>query len=251
MTVFEADSLYHRAIWALDAKHEQCAAQAWLRMQRNGVARMEAVDGVNPSMLSDEINSFVDNCQRVVGAHESDRHRPDWEKQRDYLLGVVVRCLRATKVKVPTIPPPGLLERFFNRFRRSVSSTELSPVEAAYLVELCWVLHYYQPEREAYTSNLGIGYFTWQGLRAEMKEGITLAMISEDSHPAVIALGNSIRNVIAALEHGDHARLPHYEKSLLALSEEQHRQRLWEGVCTELTWILRENGKNMAARMLA
>ncbi len=251
MTVFEADQLYHRAIWALDAKHEQRATQYWLMLQRRGVARMEAVEGIDPTMLAAEIDSFVDNCQRAVGGHESDRQRPDWEKQRDYLLGITTRCLRAAKVRLPSSAPVGWKERFFNLFRKSALASPLSPQEAAFLTEVCAVLHYYSPTGEDFHADLGIGYFLWQGLRAELKQGITLANISDDTHPVVIALGNDLKNIIAALEHGDHTRLPRYEKSAMALSDEQHRQLLWEGVVTELNWILRDNGRGMSAKLLA
>jgi hypothetical protein len=251
MTVFEADTIYHRAIWALDAKHERRNEQYWLMLQRRGVARMEAVDGIDPSMLAGEIDSFVDNCARMVGAHESDRQRPDWQKARDYLLCVVARCLKAAKVRLPTSPPVGWKERFFNFFRKSALASPLSPQEAAFMVEVCSVLHYYSPSNEDFHADLGIGYILWQAMRAELKQGITLANLSDDSHHELRQLGDAIRNVIAALEHGDHTRLPRYEKSALDLSEEQHRQRLWEGVVTELTWILRDNGKGMSARMLA
>lgn len=251
MNIYESDPVYHRAIWALDSKRDHRNTQLWLMVQRRGVSRMSAVDGIDTAIVRSEYDSFVDNCERILGQHETDRHRPDWQKQRDYLLGVVTRCLKAAKVKPPKSIPVGWKERFFNLFRRNVLAHRIDPVEAAYLVELCSVLHYYSPSGEEFTSDLGVGYFAWQGLRAELKQGITLALLSEDTHQTVRGIGDAMKNVIAALEHGDHTRLPRYEKSSLHLSEEQHRKQLWEGVVTELGWILRDNGKVMTAGLFS
>ncbi len=249
----QAEYVYHRVIWALDSLpgNEPRVRQYWLMMQWHHCARLSALDGGDPEFFSKEVGSLIKNAEQAIKESELDKGRSDSEKQRHFLLEVVKRCLRAMQLKVPQSPPIGIAQRFFKLFRTTQATTTLTPQEAAYVAELTTALRYYSPSAEDFHADLGIAYYLWQGLRSELKAGITHAAIANDAGGEVRQVADAIKRVIEAIEHGDETKLVHYEKSALHLSEEQHRARLREAVVTDLGWILRDNGKGVSARLLA
>jgi hypothetical protein len=246
MNIQHASKQYYRAIWALDsAGFTQRVNQHWLMKRWDHCARISAMHGNDPDLFGGEIQGLIDESERCIKVCEKDHDRPEWEKQRDYLIGVVKRCIVAANTQQPPEAPRSFLQRMFAYFKKDTQLTGgMSNQELSFMTDLAGKLHYYMPFKEDFNADLGVGYFLWQGLRAELKQGITLANIAETAHPDVVVTANRMRDVIRALEHGETDGLEHYEKSKLNLSEEQHRKRLWEGVVTELEWIVKNNGKS-------
>jgi hypothetical protein len=249
-TITDATDVFHRAIWALDsAGWERRADQGWLKLRWGHCARLANLQGGDPAFYSGEVARLIEVSEQCIKACEKDHHRSRWEMQRDFLLGVVRRCLFAANTKVPPRVPRNFLQKLWDKFRAG-RPDGMTPEEVSFLADLCAKLHFFSPAAEDFHTDLGVAYYLWQGLRAELKEGITLANLSgPGDNPTVTDIADRIRGVIRALEHGDTDALPRYDRSELHLSEEQHRQKLWEAVVVELSWILRDfEGK---ARLLA
>lgn len=206
---------YHLAIWALDAIGKPAHVDnLQLQLNWHWLAHFMGIDGIPEERKQKAMTEFVDKCDRIIAQHEADRHRSWSDKQRDYLLDVVARAVWATK-------------------RAD-----------------CSRLLYWSPDREDFHApELGTSYYLWQGVRAELKAGITLACIDPAVDPhALLVLSDRIKAVIWAMEHGRHEALPKYERSELHLSEEQYKKKLWEGVVQELRWILRDEKRAEAAQ---
>lgn len=241
---------YHRAIWALDAAGDR-VEQYWLMMRWNHVSRMLALEGGDADAIAAEVRALIQVSEAAITQHEKDSGRSRLQKQRDYLLGVVARCLRSLRLRLPKSEPPGWRERFMRLFKRSALATTLTPQEAAYLSELVATLHYYSPAAESFHADLGVGYYAWQAVRAELKMGITMANLRGDETRKVMEVADTMRNILEAMEHGRHDLLKHYEKSALGLSEEQYQLKLGEGVVDEMTHLLRNAGRVDNSRLLA
>lgn len=246
----QATELYHRAVWALDAANAR-VEQYWLMKRWEHVTRMLALEDGDADAIASEVRMLVNVSEAAISKHESDQGRSLPQKQRDYLLGVVARCTRAARLKFPTSAPDGWKDRFFRLFRRSSLASALTPQQASYLADIVLTLHYYSPDAESFHADLGVGYYLWQGLRAELKMGLTLAHLSGEEPRKVTEVAEVMRNILEAMEHGKHELLVHYEKSALQLSDEQYQQRLWEGVVSEMTHLLRNSGRADMQRYLA
>ncbi len=240
-TIKDATETYYRAMWALDSAGFNRRADAiWLKMRWGHCMRLANLQGCDPGFYSSEVLRLIEVADQCIRVCEKDHQRTRWEMQRDFLLGVVKRCLFAANTKVPPRVPQSFMAQIFARFRAS-RPDGLTPQEVSFMADLAAKLHWYHPEAEDFHADLGVGYFLWAGLRSELKEGITLADLSGDEdHRDVRDIADRMRNVIRALEHGETDGLEHYDKSRLHLSEEQHRAKLWEGVCVELQYILRD-----------
>ncbi len=250
-TIQDATEQYHRAIWALDsAGWSRRADQYWLMQRWQHCAKLANWQGSDPEFYSSEVDRLIEVADECIRACEHDHDRPQWQKQRDYLLGVVKRCLFAANTRVPPHVPRSFLQRLWEVFKNA-RPDGLSAAEASFLADLAAKLHYYSPSQEDFHADLGVGYYLWQGLRAELKQAITLANLSGDDHADVRDIADRIRTVIRALEHGDTEQLGHYDRSALHLSDEQHRAKLWEGVVTELAWILRDYERRASLRVVA
>lgn len=252
-----ASKLYHRAIWALDSRgYDGRNEQYWLMQRWQHCSRLSAIDGGDPEFFSGEVEALIQQSERAIKAAELDHNCKDWERQRNYLGSIINRCLLAANVQHPPKLTHSKLKKVRDVFYSVFSATTptarlLSAQEKMFIADLCAKLHYYNPGAEDFHADLGFGYYIWQGIRAELKMGITLANISPETHADVIELADGMRIVIGALEFGDHTRLHYYDRSQLNLSEEQHRKQLWEGVVNELKWLMREHVGGMKARLLA
>ncbi len=208
---------YHRAIWALDTDDSRDSLVANLTLQLNWhwLAHYLEVEGIPGEHKAKAMTEFIERCDRLIGKYEKNPHRSKVEKQTDFLLSVVARTVWATR-------------------KNDVSR-----------------LHFYRPDREDFHApELGTGYWLWQGTRAELKAGITLAGIDPENAPhKLLVIADRMRAVVHAMEHGTHESLPKYEKNALRLhlSEEQYKKKLWEGVVQELRWILRDEKRAEAS----
>lgn len=245
-----ATEKYYRAIWALDSIGlDGKINQHSLRLRWQHLALLSSVPDIDQGLLSSEVRNLVSVSEAAISKFEKCDSRS--KAQRDYLLGVVYRCLKANRLKQPKVAPPGTMEKFFRLFRKSALATELTREEIAYLNELCSILHYYSPSTENFHADLGIGYYLWQGIRTELKEGITLAYLDGNESKKVSDVAESIRSIIAALEHNEPERLRHYQKSQLHLSDMEYGKLLSEAIIKEMQTILTEAGRQDFSKFLA
>lgn len=207
---------YHRAVWALDSDETQDSHIQCLHLQLNWhwLAHFLSVEGADEGNKARALTEFIERCDRAIGKFEKNPHRTKSEMQRDFLLDVVGRVVWATRK---------------NAVHR---------------------LRFYRPDREDFhVPDLGTGYWLWQGTRAELKAGVTLAGIDPERTPHnVLVIADRARAVIHAMETGNHESLPKYEHNPMGLnlSQEQYKKLLWEGVVHELRWILRDEKRQEA-----
>lgn len=240
-TIKDATDTYYRAMWALDSAGFNRRADAmWLKMRWNHCARIANLQSGDPGFYSAEVLRLIENAEQCIRACEKDHQRQRWEMQRDFLLGVVKRCLFAANTKVPPNVPRGFLARMFNAFKTQ-RPDGMSPQEVSFMATLAGKLHWYAPQSEDFHADLGVGYFLWAALRSELKEGLTLCDLHGDAdHRDVKDIATRMRNIIRALEHGETDGLDHFDKSKLHLSDEQHREQLWAAVVIELQFVLHD-----------
>lgn len=250
MSLRQAEEVYHRAIWALDAAGDR-VQQYWLMMRWNHVARVMAVPDIDPTFVAGEVRALQDASKASIHRYGRDSDRSLDNQQRDYLIGIASRCLKALRLRMPKTEPIGWKEKFFRLFKRSALASEITPQEAAYLTQLCETLHYYSPVNESFHADLGIGYYLWQGIRAEMKMGITLARLDGNENSKVTEVAIGLRNILEAMEHSKPELLRHYKKSILVQSDEQYQAALGIAVVEEFSHLLRESGKGDVGRFLA
>lgn len=199
---------YHRAVYAIDTLGVPAAAHRWaLRTSWGQLCMCCAQEGTNPAQeveLDRMLGEMERSCDVILREHEKDRHRADWEKQRDFLVGTMRRVRRAT----------------------TLDDTDH--------------LHFFTG-REIFDANMNhprfqCGYRLWQGIRTELKEALSLTLHKQPVHPAVAELHAAIRRIVTALESASVAGLNHYDpdKSALHLSAEQQGRILWEAVREEI-----------------
>lgn len=199
---------YHRAVWALDhlglpAKPaRQILTQNYLALMLHYGQSGEGPDA--EKALDDATGQVAAMCEQAL-RKEQDSNRLEWQKQRDFLV---------------------------NAMRR---------VHYAMRANDIGMLHFFSPNNEIFSADVHpvhkVGYKLWQGVRTELKEAISHAMLRpRELHPAVLYVVEAMRRIIRALEFADVTGFAYYspDASPLHLSAEQQGRQLWEGVTEEI-----------------
>jgi hypothetical protein len=202
---------YHHAVYAIDllgtdAKQKRDALRSsWAYLQLQCATNTDGPQKASHEMFLDKlIAASTEAIDAFLAKHEKDKYRPDWQKQRDFLVGTMKRVRRAT----------------------TLDDTDH--------------LHFYGGaeifDAKMDHARFQVGYTLWQGIRTEMKTALSLTLYSQPVHPAVAELHAAIRRIITALESADVSKLNCYDpsKSALHLSEEQQGRMLWEAVREEI-----------------
>jgi hypothetical protein len=210
---------YHRAMWALDvlgpgAKDDRDAMREMWQNATSVAANASGPDGA--AIAADIIKVLNEQCEKILRQCEKDPHRPEWEKQRDFLVGSLRRVRRACVL----------------------NDTDH--------------LHFYRKSNEVFNVDLQhpqfqVGYFLWQGIREELKAAVTFTVFRDRPlHLRVDYLVTQIRAIIRALEHNDLQGFD-YTKSALHLSKEQEGRIMWEAVRAQIAKVIANSGVAEAA----
>ena len=214
---------YHRAIFAIDllgtgaTGDRHFLRQQWQSMQLACAMATPDTGAADHEKQVDKVVAHVAELIDRALSYEKDRNRALWEKQRDFIVGSLRRVRRAARMA-----DTGQLH-FFN-------------------------------DMEVFNVNMHhpvfqVAYSLWQGLRVELREAMSLAMLRDPEHPAVMELITAIRRILYAMESADVSKLDHYtaKESPLHLSEEQQGAILWEAVREEIAGVVALAEKRVAA----
>ncbi len=204
---------YHRAIWAIDTLGVPADADRWAlrEMWRNATFVAANASGPEGGLIADDIIKTLNElCERILREAEKDPNRPEWEKQRDFIVGSLRRVRRACMMN-----DVGHLH-FYKKNDQMFSIETHHPV-------------------------FQVGYHLWQGIVEEMKGAVTFTVFRDRPlHLRVENLLARVRGIISAVQHQDFSGFKHYDprKSRLALSPEQEGRLLWEAVREEIASVI-------------
>lgn len=206
-------AMYHRAIWSLDTLGPGADADRQALRDIWGHATVVAANASGqdgPAIAQDLIRTLNEQCERVVRETEKDGNRPEWQKQRDFLLGSL------------------------RRVRRACAMNDVGH------------LHFYKRTNEPFNLDLHqhptyqIGYHLWQGVVREMKDAISFAVYRDKPPPhlQVEWLMKRIRQVIKAIEFADLTGFEGYKSSDIYVSQDLQAQVLWTAVRDEIALVI-------------
>ncbi len=204
---------YHRAIWALDTLGplglvDRAALTEMWRYASFVAANADGPDGGR--IAHDIITTLSEQCEKVLGAVEKDTQRPEWQKQRDFLVGSM------------------------RRVRRACAMQDIEH------------LHFYKKDAEMFNVDLQghprmqIGYHLWQGIVREMKDAITYVVFRDRPlSKQVEATVQAMRKIIRALEYADLEGFSFDPKQhAIHLSKEQEGEMMWVAIREEISRVV-------------